>query len=440
MKSRYAVSPGWRAALAALGLVTGSALAQEGEPLPQPLPLEAALEQAEVPHHDVVLREAEIDAARAELASVESSYGWDVRAEAEAFYVDANAVASEYADQSDDHQAALLASKRLYDFGRRDALQSAAEAGLEGARQSYADGIKQRRLMIMKRFFDVLLADLEYMVANERMAIVFIRVDNMRDENELGRVSDVELFAQEAEYQEALSRRTAAANRQRTARARLAEALNRPDELSADLLPPRLGFLFDRERGELDKLVEEALAANPRIQALTQRLQAAEQRVRAARKSDAPYLDGELAAAAYTRDLSGRDDVRAGVRLTVPLYKGGRTDAAVARALAETKRTRALLAKARRDVRQRILELWQRIDDLQARREEDWARMDYRELYLDRARSLYDLEVETDLGDAMVEHTRARLKKARNEFSLALTWAELNALLGREVTAFGSEG
>jgi len=438
VKRRYAVSPGWRAALAALCLATGPVLAQES--LPQPLDLETALGQAETPHYDVMLREAQVDAARADLEAVEANYAWDVWAEGQVRFVDPNKVAiNGDSDQNDDHKASLMASKRLYDFGRRDALENAAEAGLESARMAYTDGLKQRRLEIMQRYFDVLLADLEYMVQNERMAIVFIRMDEMEDENELGRVSDVELLAQQAEYQEVLSARAAAANRQRTARAALAEALNRPEEVPADVLPPRLGSLFDRERGDYAELVEQALETNPLINSLAQRLEAADERVRAARKSDSPYLDGELEAAAYTRDLSGRDDLRAGVRLTVPLYKGGRTDAEVARALAEKKRVRALLAKTRRDVRHRLLEVWQRIDDLNTRREEDWARMDFRELYLDRARSLYDLEVATDLGDAMVEHTRARLKKARTEYSLALAWAELNALLGREITAFGSE-
>ena len=58
-------------------------------------------------------------------------------------------------------------------------------------------------------------------------------------------------------------------------------------------------------------------------------------------------------------------------------------------------------------------------------------RGDYRELYLDRSRALYELEVKTDLGDAMTEITAVNLDRARAEFAWLMTLAELDALRGR---------
>jgi hypothetical protein len=63
------------------------------------------------------------------------------------------------------------------------------------------------------------------------------------------------------------------------------------------------------------------------------------------------------------------------------------------------------------------------------------ALLDYRDLYLDRSRALYEMEVKTDLGDSMVEVSEARLKFAKVKFNTALTWARLDALIGNEVYA-----
>jgi hypothetical protein len=54
----------------------------------------------------------------------------------------------------------------------------------------------------------------------------------------------------------------------------------------------------------------------------------------------------------------------------------------------------------------------------------------YRDLYLDRSRALYELEVKSDLGDAMTRVTEAQWLAAQVEFRLALTWARIDALTG----------
>jgi hypothetical protein len=87
------------------------------------------------------------------------------------------------------------------------------------------------------------------------------------------------------------------------------------------------------------------------------------------------------------------------------------------------------------DVQQAILDNLQMLDTLKVEREEMKALLDYRDLYLDRSRALYEMEVKTDLGDSMVEVSEARLKFARAKFTTALTWARLDALLGNEVYA-----
>ena len=54
----------------------------------------------------------------------------------------------------------------------------------------------------------------------------------------------------------------------------------------------------------------------------------------------------------------------------------------------------------------------------------------YRDLYLDRSRALYELEVRTDLGDAMSQISDVRLRRARIMFDWAMNEAKLRAMTG----------
>ena len=67
--------------------------------------------------------------------------------------------------------------------------------------------------------------------------------------------------------------------------------------------------------------------------------------------------------------------------------------------------------------------------------------MDYRELYIDRARYLYDIEDQADLGDSMVQQSAAAYFNARTEVDLALTYERLALLTGRpELSPFRDTG
>ncbi len=62
-------------------------------------------------------------------------------------------------------------------------------------------------------------------------------------------------------------------------------------------------------------------------------------------------------------------------------------------------------------------------------------RQNYRDLYLDRSRALYELEVRTDLGDAMARSTEAQWLAAQADYRLLLAWARLDALTGSNTVA-----
>jgi outer membrane protein TolC len=282
----------------------------------------------------------------------------------------------------------------------------------------------------MRRFFDVILADLRFARDNEAMAGAFIDADRARDRHELGKLSDVDLLKFEADYQEALRLRMHSQTDQRAARARLAIAMGRPGELVANLVRPP-----SPDEGsplpEYDGLLDEVMQGNPQLRALRAEVEAARVEVDVARNEYGPVLSAELDAAVYNRNTSSTHPLGGGLVLEVPLLSGGARDAAVADASAGLRASQARLAAAQHMLRQEVLDLWLRLDNLRVTLQGLKVRGDYRELYLDRSRALYELEVKTDLGDAMTEISAVRLEIARAEFDWLMARAQLEALAGR---------
>ena len=399
-------------------------------PLPSPLTLDDALVYADAAHPTLELAGARLARAAAGAMDAVAVTGARVAALGRVGAVDPSKRSLDR--DHNDHHAELLVSKRLYDFGYSSAAIDAAELELSSLEQEYLDARQQRRLEIMRRFFDVLLADLRYARDNEAMATAFVAIDKARDRNELGQVSDIDVLALEADYQGARRERFVSAARQRATRARLASALNRPGDLPADLvMPPEPDMT--QPLPEFEVLVAEVFAKNPVLQALQMQVDAGARGVEAADRAEGPVLRGEASAAWWSRVTGSTHPLAAGLVLEMPLYTGGVRDAKLAAARAHLREARARLAQNRLDLRQSVLDIWLELDTLRLRIEEVNALGDYRELYLDRSRALYELEVRTDLGDAMVQTSAVRLQRAEVVFDWLLAQARLAALAGRLV-------
>lgn len=395
------------------------------EPLPEPLTLDYALALAVEGDPRLQQAEADIALARASVMEVEATTGVNVWIDGRARWVEP---ADNSLDQSrEDHKLSLIARKELYDFGRSGARQAAAAADLAGREHYYLDSLQQRRLEIMQRYFDVLRADLEFARDDEAMAVAYVTLDRLRNRRELKQVSDLDILQMENEYQQVRQRRFASEGRMRVTRAQLAIALNRPGVLPAQLARPELPQL-QRLLPEYEALLAKAVADNPLLQSLHQQVEAARQRVEGAYAGRRPRLSGELEASEYSRSMGSNDKLRAGIYVEVPLYDGGAANSAVARQQAELYRAQAQLAEGERALRQAVLEQWTELNNLRIELERARAQRNYRDLYLDRSRARYEMEVTADLGDAMVRLSEAQLDEANARFAMALAWERMDAL------------
>lgn len=97
-----------------------------------------------------------------------------------------------------------------------------------------------RRLETVERFFDVLLADLSFTTESEAMAVAYVQYDRALARQALGQLSELRVLELEAVYQDLLHRRTASQASQQLTRSLLAQAIGAPGELPRDLVPPTL--------------------------------------------------------------------------------------------------------------------------------------------------------------------------------------------------------
>jgi len=389
------------------------------------LTLEEALASVSAPHPDRRVAESELAMARADREQVGSRQDFNL-------FLD-GALRTGHRPDGDwkpDNVGRIVARKPLFDFGRTSQAIAAADQEI-AARQAALFNVENlRRLDIMARYFDVLLADMQYAADNELMAVTYVAWDNAKKRFEVGQISQPELLRLEATFQDVRERRYASQQRMSNSRQKLANAINRPGIPPTELAEPALK---DNARPvpDYESLLAWAMLKNPRVLALKAQVEATGARVAAVRAERNPTFDAEVIGGGYSRESTTRDDLSAGLVFNIPLYQGGRVDARVARELAQMERLAAELEKLRRDLSETLFTSLQEIEWLrESGRAAADKQIEFRDWALERARAEYELELKTNLGASMAETQLAQLRRKQVEYRLALALARLDALSG----------
>lgn len=392
--------------------------------LPDPLTLEAVLKQADQTPPQVLL----LRAKAAMLAAQQQQAATDL-----APRVRLSGTLGRHEFQGHDHAYHTLyvnLSKLLYDQDRSAALRQAL-ATQQSAYAVREQDVRQRyRRQLMRAFFDIILADLDYRRLNEKMAVVYVRLDRLRDRHKLGTVSDVDLARQEKDYQALLLKRDQAEKRQRETRVLLALLMGRPQAVIDAVAPPKLAP-FKRPLPPLEKLLARANRHALALQALRTELAALQYKAQWARHVRPITLTaiGRGGIRHYENETD-KDHWNVALQLNVPLYDGGETDATLAQVASERLQRRAQLAQAQQDVRQRVVKLWRQLASMN--REKDFlkAYSNFVDLNFMLKQGLYENEERTDLGDAMIEQSEYDYRMAEARFRYVLLWQELDDLTG----------
>lgn len=431
----YPLKPSWRAslksALLQAGLVVSlpfclSSLANAAT-LPNPLTLDYVLSLPLTEHPQLSSQQALLDKLQAQQASQDAADNVKLDLVGRLAW-------REYAEKDEDyHLAALHVQKSLYDFDRNQNLVDALGAKQQAQTILYADAEQRMKLEIMQSFFNVLLADFQYRIDNEAMAVAYVGLDKAKDRLELERISDVEYLQMESEYERIMVKRTRSEYNQLQTRLILANLLDlpkaRPDELSF----PKLESYSQRESKDLklEVLQQRVLDNNSQLTALKQRIQGAQLALQSQQAGNKPNLSLD----AWAGKLSSYPEIRegnwqVGLTLDIPLYDGGLTAAKVSEAKAEIEEHKAQTRLLQQALRDEVAELYFQIKMLQAEKQQNLVFGDYADLYLDYSRALYENETATDIGDSMVRLSEANYNQVAWQFKQAMLWAKLDYLTG----------
>lgn len=335
-------------------------------------------------------------------------------------------------EMQDNHQLALHVGKQLYDFGRQNALTQAQQSLSNAETQSTQIQQHQFQLQLMQAFFNIILADYQYRVQNETMAVAYVTLDKAKDRHELKQISDVDYLKLQNDYEKILLLRSKAEYEQRRTRTVLANLIGQPESLPDRLIFPELTTVANRSLPSLEALQQQVLSKNLELKSLEFKLQAALSSLKSEDVANLPVfrLDawaGQLSS--YPQRYEG--NWRVDLSMKLPLVDGGLQSSSLAKQKAQIQQVQAEILVLRQTLRDQTAELFFTLKLADAEKKQNQLQADYADLYLDYSRALYENESKTDLGDSMVQLTESNYQIISQQFRQTLAWAQLDFLSGQ---------
>ena len=395
----------------------------------EPLSLSEALAYAGGSNH--LIRQKELDAEAARIKFEYFQSGGDLRLEAAIVPQAVNRAAIADDRHIDDSHLELKLTYPLYDFGFSEASRNLAQSNASRAERALEHQRQLHRVEIMQKFLNVLLADLDYAVKNEKMTLAFLRFNRLREEMEMYEAhAEVDVLALETIYRERFHVRQAAAMNQISARRDLGQALGIPDYIPRDLAEPDVSSYIERPIPEYEDFLGEVSGNSFELADAEMKLQSAKDALKATEKQYAPKLEAVIEAAAWKMETGSRNSSSVGLQFKFPLIAGKTKSRALKLGGIEVERARSELNVMNDEHRRRAFAIWKKLKLLEVELAAANVRSDFRDQYMDRSRTLYELEEKSDLGDAQAELLFAYYEMRRIEFALALTWAEVDIMKG----------
>lgn len=412
--------------------LTVSAFAEVELPT-EPLSLSEALDYAGKSNHLVRQKELDVEAARVNFEHFESS--GDLQLEATVVPQASNRSAVAGDNYADDSYLKLELTYPLYDFGLSEASWELARANTTRAERSLEHQRQLHRFEIMQKYFNVLLADLDYAVKNEKMTLAFLRYNRLLEEMEMYEAhAEVDVLALETIYREKFHVRQTAAMNQISARRKLGQTLGFSDYIPRDLDVPDVSRYIERTIPEYEDFLVEVSGNSFEIADAEMKLQSARNALKVTEKQYAPKLEAVVEAAAWKMNTGSRNDSSVGLQFRIPLIAGNSKSRALKHSGIAVERALSELNAVNSQFRTRVFDLWKKLKLLEVELAAANVRSDFRDQYMDRSRALYELEEKSDLGDAQSEQLFSFYELRRIEYEIALVWAEVDMMKGIEVS------
>ncbi|MCF8085943.1 MAG: TolC family protein [Desulfohalobiaceae bacterium] len=328
--------------------------------------------------------------------------------------------------------ASLQLDQHLYQGGKRWYGRRAARENLEGARDEHFRNVQRILFRVASSYYEVLLGRRSIQIAESALERAETQLERARGRREVGvaTLSDVlRAEVQVAQSEEQLER---ARNQFDVAREQLAL------EMGMDRIPRRLEHPGKRrvpDNATMQGLYSRALEHRKDLEELDNRIQAA----RAGKSGEkADYFPRLSAHGSYTRtdepDIfqDNREDWRASLRLSYPLFTGGREQAQVEKARSELIQARVQRSRLEREIREQVRSVYldlqtQRSVIRQLEKQVESAERNYKQV---TARFEEGAASSVDQVDAFTALNEAENRLARARYSYQLDMVRLDLVTG----------
>lgn len=293
----------------------------------------------------------------------------------------------------------------------------------------------ERKILVMRAFFDTNLATLYRQYILEQLAMDAIYYNRSKDFYPYGRTSDVELLEKETNMLLSSAKNYNAEENIYNNKSRLANLLELDVKQIPELERPNLQAYFEKKVFDNAKLLELALKNDPKMEQYNQKMQFLNRKL-ANLKNDYDIQVGSIAMYGNEPQKTiGDENNRWEARLTlrVPFYDGEKNSNEMQAIQISKNKLQIATDKYKTDLSLKIDELVSKLNYLKRLEKAYKVQFDYRNLYLEKSRIDYDLNRKSDLGDAMVQLSKAEYELEKNRYDFVITYETLNLLVGENL-------
>ncbi len=394
------------------------------ESLPNPLTLGDLLKIANSKNYFEKQQKLNIDIQKVALGSINDQYNLNANFDLSL------ANRSEYKSGENNSHAFVRLNKVLYDQNIEINKNSKLD-DIESQSLSFVKLKQEKTIEVMQKFFDIVLADMNHETILEKLAIAAIREGRIKDDYDVQEASDVELLEKQTNTQTHQIKRIQAESEQIKTRANLAQILNiayedRPD----DVVRPEFKHLFKNPLPEFETYKEKLFDNNIELTQLNKSIDSINKQISAHNNNLGLVVSSSarLGEQAYQRDKNGK--WRVGLNLTIPIGPDDKKDRLIQTLRIKQQQVALKIDNLKQQLINTTLDYYLQLKTLRQMHKALTIELDYRDLFLEKARANYEMQIKSDIGNAMTNYTDSERKLAENEFNYAITLKKLHFLIG----------
>jgi outer membrane protein TolC len=329
----------------------------------------------------------------------------------------------------DDTVWAVTARQRIYDFGKTNRALEKRKLEKSEAQRRLARGLQVLQHDVAARYYDYLLSVQAVDALMQTNAIAYVEYDKAREKNEVGLVAQRKVSGLYAVYRGEKLKLERAKKEMEMKLAALQELIGSPIGDYFDVEPPSgqpPRFTLPEEAG----VFKIAVNSRPETRELDDKIAALRAEIGETRSSQYPLIEGVAEVGDSDRRLVSRNKWEVGIRAKMDIFDGftrrSKEEELTARATALVFEKETLERKIRMEIKSSLAELSLADVKIELAKAGVTAAQDN----LDFARTQYELNLLTELGDALSRYAEAKVEWLRANYGIRMELERLNLVTG----------